>query len=260
MTLLRRILACGLLLACLPILRAQPDSGPQLDMAQKLFNLANEARAQAGLQPLAWDPALAQAATKHGERMSVEGAIEHIYPGENDLGERASLAGAAFSLIEENIAFGHSPGQIHDEWMHSQGHRENMLSSEVDHVGIAVIAHHGNLYAVEDFSRATSSYTPEKAEAQITSLIRTVGNGIRFRTDATDARRACETDHGLPEKLSGGNPAFVMRWQTADLTQLPPQLAAQLRSGQYQQAAIGACQARNIQGGFTQYRMAVLLY
>jgi hypothetical protein len=265
MTLLRRILACSLLLACLyilhtPILCAQSDSGPQLDMAQKLFGFANEARSQAGLQPLTWDPALAEAAMKHAERMSVEGAIEHVYPGELELGERASQANAAFSLIEENIAFGHSPRQIHDEWMHSEGHRQNMLSPEVDHVGIAVVAHRGNLYAVSDFSRATSSYTPEKAEAQITALIRSAGNGIRFRTDATDARRACEMDRDLPSKLSGGDPAFVMRWQTADLSQLPPQLTAQLRSGQYQQAAIGSCPAHNVQGGFTQYRMAVLLY
>jgi hypothetical protein len=261
MTFVRRtFLVSGLLLACLPALLAQSDSGPQPDMAQKLLDLANQARSQAGLQPLTVDPALAAAAMKHCERMSVEGALQHVYPGELELGERASLIGTHFSLIEENIAFGHSPGQIHDEWMHSEGHRQNMLSPEVDHIGIAVIAHHGNLYAVTDFTRATSSYTPEQAEAQITSLIRAAGTSIRFRTDPTDARRACAEDHGLPQKLSGGDPGFVMRWQTADLSKLPPQLAAQLHSTQFQQAAIGACSAQNIEGGFTQYRLAVLLY
>jgi hypothetical protein len=135
-----------------------------------------------------------------------------------------------------------------------------MLSPEINHVGIAVIAHRGNLYAVADFARATSSYTPEQAEAQIASLMRSANAGIRFRTDPTDARNACALDHGVPNKLAGGDPGYVMRWQNADLSQLPPQLAAQLRSGQYQQAAIGACPARRVEGGFTQYRLAVLLY
>ncbi len=254
----RTILVTGLLFGSLCVLRAQSDSGPQPEMAEKLFTLANQARSEAGLPPLVTDPALAQAAMKHGERMSVEGALEHHYPGEPDLGERASLAGAHFSLIEENIAFGHSASQIHNEWMHSEGHRQNMLSREVDHVGFAVIARHGNLYAVADFARSTQSYTPEQAEAQVASLVRS--SGIRLRTDPTDARRACAVERGLPAKLAGGDPTYVMRWQSADLSQLPPQLAGQLRSGQYQQAAIGACPAQNVEGGFTQYRMAVLLY
>ena len=256
----RTILACGLLVASLSVLRAQSDSGPQPEMTEKLLNLANEARSQAGLQPLTVDPALAQAAMKHAERMSVEGALEHVYPGELDLGGRASQSGVHFSLIEENIAFGHSAGQIHDEWMHSEGHRQNLLSPEINHVGIAVIAHHGNLYAVADYARATSSYTPEQAEAQIASLIRSASAGIRLRTDPADARNACALDRGLPSKLAGGDPGYVMRWQNADLSQLPPQLTSQLRSGQFQQAAVGACPARGVEGGFTQYRMAVLLY
>ncbi len=48
--------------------------------------------------------------------------------------------------------------------------------------------------------------------------------------------------------------------KNADLSQLPPQLTAQLGSGHYQQAAVGACPAHRVEGGFTQYRMAVLLY
>jgi hypothetical protein len=246
-------------LALLPsLLAAQSQPGPQPAMAEQLLALANQARSHANLPPLTWDPALAAAAMKHCERMSTEGPIEHQYPGELGLSERASFSGAHFSLIEENIAFGQYPAQIHDEWMHSEGHRENLLSPEVDHVGIAVIAHRGNLYAVADFSRATSSYTSEQAEAQVASLVR--ATNIHLRSDPADARRACALDRGLPSHLAGGNPTFVMRWQTADLSQLPRSLAAQLRSGQYHEAAIGACPARDVEGGFTQYRLAVLLY
>jgi Cysteine-rich secretory protein family len=226
--------------------------------AEQLFTLANQSRAQAGLPPLTWDPALVTAAMKHCERMSVEGPLEHQYPGELDLSERASLSGVHFSLIAENIALGQNPAQIHNEWMHSQGHRENLLSAQVDHIGIAVIARRGNLYAVEDFARNIRAYSPQEAEAQVASLIH--ASGIRIRPDPADARRACLSDHGLPSRLTGGEPTYDIRWQSADLDHLPPSLQAQLRSGQYQQAAVGSCAARDVQAGFTQYRLAVLLY
>lgn len=232
--------------------QSQPDAAGQLLM------LANQSRAQAGLPPLAWDGPLATAAMKHCERMSVEGPLAHQYPGELDLSERASLSGAHFNLIAENIALGQSPAQIHNDWMHSPGHRENLLNAQVDHIGIAVIARHGNLYAVEDFARDIRAYTPDQAEAQVASLIRAAG--LRLRPDPADARRACLADHGLPNHLTGGEPTYDIRWQSADLDHLPPSLQAQLRSGQYQQAAVGSCAARDVQTGFTQYRLAVLLY
>ena len=67
--------------------------------------------------------------------------------------ERAGQAGAHFSLIEENVAVGPTPAAIHDGWMHSPGHRTNLLNPEVDRVGIAVVASRGELYAVADYAR-----------------------------------------------------------------------------------------------------------
>ena len=232
---------------------------PQRDAAGQLLILANQSRAQAGLPPLAWDSTLAAAAMKHCERMSVEGEdLEHRYPGELDLTERAATSGTHFSLIEENIALGQYPVQIHNGWMRSQGHRENLLNPEIDHIGIAVIARNGNLYAVTDFARVTRPRTPEQIESEVASLIRS--SGLRLRPDATDARRACAFDRGLPDNLRSGLPMFVMHWQSAEPDQLPSSLAAALHSGRYQQAAVGSCPARNVEGGFTQYRVAVLLY
>jgi hypothetical protein len=51
-----------------------------------------------------------------------------------------------------------------------------------------------------------------------------------------------------------------MRWQDADLTRLPQALADRLASGQYRQAAVGSCPAQGVEGQFTAYRVAVLLY
>jgi hypothetical protein len=51
-----------------------------------------------------------------------------------------------------------------------------------------------------------------------------------------------------------------MRWQTPDLTRLPPELESRIASGQFRQAAVGSCEAGNSSGSFSSYRVAVLLY
>src|SRR5580693_6496490 len=87
--------------------------------SQQLFALANQARAQAGVGRLEWDPALAGAALYHCRRMAFEGPIAHRYNGEPDLADRASQSGARFGVIEENVAVGPSAEGIHEEWMNS---------------------------------------------------------------------------------------------------------------------------------------------
>ena len=67
--------------------------------AEQLMQLANQARAAAGVQTLRWDNALAAAARKHTLRMASEGPIAHQYPGELNVSERAGLTGAHFDLI-----------------------------------------------------------------------------------------------------------------------------------------------------------------
>ena len=63
--------------------------------ARQIFALANEARIQAGVGRLDWDPALAAAALEHCERMAAEGPIAHQYNGEADLTTRTARGGRA---------------------------------------------------------------------------------------------------------------------------------------------------------------------
>jgi len=261
MTYLRRWFVVGAAVVCIGIsqLAAQRGAGrAEAGAAEQLFAMGNQAREHAGVAPLAWDPALAEAARKHCERMVAEGAIAHRYGGELDLSERASRAGAHFGLIEENIAVGAYPGQIHEGWMNSPGHRRNLLSPEVDHVGIAVIESRGSLYAVADFETAVRLLSIAQIESSVAKLIHM--SGLAIRTDPRDARAACELDKGLPHTLTGNQPGFVMRWQGADLEHLPQSLVGRLGSREYHSADVGACQPRGDQVAFTQYRLAVLLY
>lgn len=135
---------------------AQPNDESQTSLkaeSQQLFALANQARAQAKVRRLQWDPALAAAALKHCLQLVAAGPIgrlSHQYDGELPLFSRAT--GAHFDMIEENVASGPTVSAIHQAWMESRKHRENLLNPGVDCVGIAVLADDGVLYAVADYT------------------------------------------------------------------------------------------------------------
>lgn len=237
---------------------AQQGEGPRPAAAEQLFALANQSRAQAGAGALRWDRALAEAAMRHCERMVAEHELSHRYGGELDLTARAAAAGAHFSLIEENIALGPYPASIHEGWLQSPGHRRNLLNPEVDRVGIAVIEARGNMYAVADYAQGVAVLSASQVESQVGSLVRM--GGVAIRRDPHDARLACMREHGIPAGITDGQPMFVMRWQGADLDHLPQELVNRLGSGQYRSAAVGSCPPQGNDGGFTAYRLAVLLY
>jgi len=231
---------------------------------KQIVDLANQARAQAGAQPLQWDAALAAAARTHAQRMAQEGPISHRYGGEADLPERAAAAGAHFSLIEENIAIGPTPAQIHDGWMHSPGHHDNLLNPKIDRIGIALVSARGVLYAVADYAQGVATLTPADVEAKVGAVVARRGVSLVAGSAVPGARSYCALEDGKSLASLGLKARFLMRWQFADIAKLPPELEKALSSGQYTQAAVGACDARsagNAPGAaFSAYRVAVLLF
>jgi hypothetical protein len=190
--------------------------------------------------------------------MAAHEAISHQFPDEPALAQRAASAGLAFSLVSENVAEAPSAVEIHQMWMNSEHHRENLLDPAVDAVGIRVIARNGQLYAVEDFAKTVPSTTLEDQEAAIGQLVAQSGKIVLLTTpDAVaSARQSC----AMPSGFAGSRrPGFTMRFTADSLTQLPEELATRIASGRYHQAAVGAC-AGSAQASFTAYHIAVLLY
>jgi uncharacterized protein YkwD len=238
----------------------QQYSGAMPDLrtaTQQIFVLANQARAQAGVGTLEWDPTLAAAAMQHCRMMAEQGEISHRYGGELDLSSRAAQAGAHFRLIEENVALAPSADAVHTAWMQSPGHRQNLLSPAVDHVGIAVATAHGVLYAVADYSAEAENLSPKQVEARVSALLRS--SNVSTLANPSLARSACAGD-AEPLRSPVARPAWMILWQSSDLSHLPDVLEKQLDSGKYRGAAIGSCVAQNDGDAFTTYRVAVLLY
>jgi hypothetical protein len=237
-------------------LRPNVDHGTVAE--QYLLSAANQERAARGLQLLRRDPYLARAAATHAREMASHGSISHQFPGEPDLSERGASAGAAFSTIAENVAEAPNAVEIHDMWMHSEHHRENLLNPVIDSAGISVIQVNGELYAVEDFVKSVRPASLGEQESAIASLM-AEQTAIALASDA-DTVAAARATCAMPTGYAGARrPYFVMRFTSDSLNQLPAELKTRLASGRYRQAAVGACTSTE-RSAFTSYNLAVLLY
>ncbi len=225
---------------------------------QLLLTQANQDRSQHNLSQLKRDPLLAQAALYHAYQMAEHADISHGFPGEPDLSERGASAGVRFSLITENVAEAGEPTIIHDMWMHSEGHRANLLDPEVNVVGIAVVTREHQVYAVEDFASTVDPLSIGEQESAIASLLSTSGLNVANSTPevVANARQTC----GMSTGYAGvRQPWFIMRYTASRLDQLPQQIKSRLTSGKYHQAVVGACSSTE-PSTFSSYTIAILLY
>jgi uncharacterized protein YkwD len=232
--------------------RSAPRSPQPSAEERLLLDSANREREAAGIQPLKWDDALAVAARQHAQTMASQNLLLHQCLNEPPVDQRAAQAGAKFSMIAENIAVGPNPETIHNEWMHSPGHRKNILNPDVTAVGIAATRGSGGLFAVQDFSRPVADLSLEQQEARVISLLKS--NGLPGAVATEDARATCKMDR----TLEGAPALYVIRFEVTDLNKLPGDLLDKVKTRAYRKAGVGACRASDI-ANFTRYRIAVLL-
>ena len=263
----RILLKSALVLTLLPTatpakIKAEDSIESPGTIAEQYFlAAANNERANRGLKPLRSDPVLAKAAAFHAQQMADRADISHGFDGEPDLASRAATAGVRFSLIAENVAEGPDSILIHQMWMESEGHRENLLDPDVNVAGISVIVRDGQLYAVEDFASIVEVLSIDQQESTVADLITTSGITVaKTETDEADVKTARETCTRSSTGFTGPRrPWFIMHYTAASLNQLPAPLQTRLGSGKYHEAAVGACSSAGI-SPFTTYNIAVLLY
>lgn len=253
--------AAGMVVSCLAVLiffvaasaSAQSQIPPRNESERELFELLNHERASHNVPELKWDDALFKAARKHALLMLDLNILEHQLPGEPGLEERIAAAGARFTYIAENIAIGKDPAAIHNGWMHSPGHRANILNPRITAVGIAVVRGTAGLFAVQDFAESFMNQSLEQQEKQVASLL--TAKGLRVVGTAEEARRACEGLAGMPSGRSGE----LIRFETGSLSEIPSDLEKKIRSEPYRNVSVGACRTPDA-GGFARYKIALLFF
>ena len=117
-----------------------------LERARELtLCLLNEERAKQGVPPLRSEPRLQVAAQRYAHEMVAGQFFEHDSPTGSDPQDRIMVAGypAQGASSGENLAWAtgsqQSPVEIVDGWMHSPGHRENIMRLAFAEVGIGIV-------------------------------------------------------------------------------------------------------------------------
>jgi uncharacterized protein YkwD len=124
----------------------QPPSKVGLDSAgEATVCLVNRERAQRGLPPLGQNALLDAASTEHSQDMVRRNYFEHATPDGRSVGDRLRAIGyqrGVSASAGENIAYGvgeeSTPASIVQAWMHSPGHRADILRPAFTEIGIGI--------------------------------------------------------------------------------------------------------------------------
>jgi uncharacterized protein YkwD len=122
-----------------------PEAGNLEEIGSATLCLLNRERSKRSLVALKPDAALARAAEAHSEDMARRGFFGHETPDGTDPARRIAAAGYRLPRTGENLGWGEdveaSPTRIVDGWMHSPGHRTNILRRGFTEIGIGVFPH-----------------------------------------------------------------------------------------------------------------------
>lgn len=136
--------------------------GPGSSAENAVFALLNQQRAAHGLGPLGWSPQLAGSSLTHNQAMAAAGVLSHQLPGEPSFGDRITATGYRWRWAAENIGWTSQTTDagavslqqaFYDEAPPNDGHRQNILSTNVTQVGLSVpVDGRGKLWVTEDFA------------------------------------------------------------------------------------------------------------
>ena len=123
-----------------------PTSGTISEARDATLCLLNMERTSRGLHKLRSNRRLRHAAQSYSRSMVANDFFDHVSPGGSTLVSRVRsrgyLNGANGWSLGENIAWGGStratPRQTVDAWMHSAGHKRNILTGGFEEVGIGI--------------------------------------------------------------------------------------------------------------------------
>ncbi|WP_201715044.1 CAP domain-containing protein [Rossellomorea arthrocnemi] len=105
----------------------------------QLFDLTNATRVEKGLNVLSWDSQVRDTARKHSLDMAEQDYFSHTNLDGQSPFDRMEEDQVAFRTAGENLAYGQlSSIFAHEGLMNSKGHRENILQSHYEHLGIGV--------------------------------------------------------------------------------------------------------------------------
>jgi uncharacterized protein YkwD len=227
------------------------DSSPyDAEAEHELFDLANQARAQAGIAPLQMDDGLTQAARAHAAVMAGQRQLSHQFAGEPSLPQRLA-ANCTLHLDQagENVSAAGNVDQSHQGLMHSPPHRENLLNPAYNVAGFGVVRAGNLLYVAQDFGHSLPAYSPRQAGGLVSGSIarmRREANLPQLQWMDSDAAQsaACSMARADSLKTVASRGSYIVRYTTAQPEILPDAAAKVIEDRAVHTFSVGTCYAR----------------
>ena len=119
----------------------------------RIFQLMNQTRSEAGLRPLTTDSTLLQVARYKSNHMIQYNYFDHTTPQGNKWTSWLKTIGYKYTTTGENIAYNtYDSVELFNQWWNSSGHRANMMNASYTKVGVGVVYGNGKYMGTQTFS------------------------------------------------------------------------------------------------------------
>jgi len=169
------------------------------DSVQTIVDAVNQQRAYAGLAPLQVHPLLNQAAQNHVDDMLATGFYGHMGSDGSYAAQRVQRTGYTGGLASENWVAARSPEGAMDWWMNDWIHRENILNTRWQEIGIGVAGDGDSMVFVTVFTAGSDGSSPEmmQAAAPAPEVVAIPAEGLDYEIIPGDTLLAIAYRYGL---------------------------------------------------------------
>ncbi|WP_459477261.1 CAP domain-containing protein [Clostridium saccharoperbutylacetonicum] len=137
----------------LPKLPTNYSVSIQTSAEDKILELMNAKRVEAGLKPLTLDKTLISVARYKSNDMIQNNFFDHTNPDGTKWTNWLQALGYSYTTTGENIAYNtYDAVELFTQWWNSPGHRANMMNASYTKVGIGVVYGNGKYMGSQEFS------------------------------------------------------------------------------------------------------------
>jgi len=237
---------------------------------RKLFELANQARAQAGLTPLRTDEGLTEAARQHAAAIAERQQLSHQLPGEAPLAQR--LTASTNLHLErggENVATAATVDQIYASLMRSAPHRENLLNPSFNVAGFGVVRNGYLLFVTQDFGEGRATYSTQASEDLAAASVAQMReqkrlSGLQRLNNGAAQAAACSMAQAnsinTPMSREMARSRYLLRYTSNQPQSLPTSAPRAISDRGIRAFAVGSCYARTASYPNGVYWVALMFY
>ena len=240
-----------LLWAWISCLAASPQRQDTSVIEVKLLELVNKERTARHLTPLKLSPGFRAVAIKHSKDMASHQNLTHLSSSGKSYLDRLVEAGLFFIEIGENVAVSDTfdAAFIHQGFMESPEHRDNVLNPKYDIAGIGVVYSGDREYFVtQDFAQSLNVVETDEAEIAIKDEINTIRKNralppLSFHNvaDSFARRHSRNRASGKPlQKIAEFFGETHVHFITTPLLAIPEKISRKIASEIYEIGAVGA--------------------